>query len=106
MTSSPDGSTQTEVRTTIGEGSKVTLRVVLVLCSFLSAGIVYLVTQSFQIRESVGKDLDERLSKYVSTDLFHSEIDALRRENQIRFDTIQAGLTELRLRPPATPAGR
>lgn len=88
---------QEDGRDAVSENSRLTLKIVITLCSALVGGVAWVLIQTYQIREDTGKALDERLEKYVSRDLFNATMEGVRRENSLRFDALERSLSELRL---------
>lgn len=64
------------------------------LAVLIVAGVIALYSKADGIEEAVRRDMN---ANYVSRDLFKSEMEAMRRENQMRADTLSDQIAELKL---------
>ena len=84
--------------TVLSESSPVRLSLAIAMV----AGAYVLWRQNVSFAEAVTAKLEQQ---YISRELFSSEINALRRETAIRFDTLGEQISELKVAVTASSSG-
>ena len=81
---------------TISDKSKVQLGLTIGLCTLLVGGTVAIYGQISSLRQESRAALDAALDHYVSKELFTTQVDSMRRENRLQFDSLEAGQLEMK----------